>query len=92
MSPKQVSFGVPEHARSAWEQMHAQILETGPTPCAEPSVRDTWTGSAAEQETAARLCLDCPVMQACAHYAVTAPEPSGIWGGMTPAERKRWGG
>lgn len=84
-------FGVPEHARSAWDEMHRQILVAGTTPCADPVTRDAWTGSAGEQELAASLCLDCPVMEACGLYAVTAPEPSGIWGGMTPAERKRWG-
>lgn len=84
------AFAVPAHARPAWDRMHEQIDRAGSTPCADPGIRDAWTGTATEQATAARLCLDCPVMEACARYAVTAPETFGIWGGMTVAERKRW--
>lgn len=84
-------FAVPEHARSAWDRLHAQILATGETPCAGPD-RDNWTGTAAQQARAAAACFDCPVLDACAHYAVTASEASGVWGGMGPAERSRWAG
>lgn len=84
-------FAVPAHAVSAWEQLHAQILETGSTPCAGPN-RDDWTGTAAQQARATDRCMDCPVLDACALYAVTAEETGGVWGGMGPAERDRWAG
>lgn len=90
MSPKQVAFGVPSHALGAWAELHEQITRTGPTPCAGPD-RDDWLGNPTQQARAADGCMDCPVMEACGLYAVTAPEQSGIWGGMTPAERKGWG-
>lgn len=84
-------FAVPAHAVSAWDQLHAQILETGSTPCAGPD-RDNWTGTPAQQVRAARACYDCRALEQCALYAVTAPEPGGVWGGMGPAERDRWAG
>lgn len=84
-------FAVPEHAIPAWEALHAQIMHTGPTPCAGAN-RDDWTGTAAQQARAADRCFDCPVFDACAHYAVTASETSGVWGVMPPAERDRWAG
>lgn len=85
------TFQVPDHAQAAWNLLHARILATGPTPCAGPD-RNDWLGTAQQQARAARACFDCPVLEACTHYAITAPEPEGVWGGLTPAERKRWGG
>lgn len=38
-------------------------------------------------ERAADQCLDCPVLAACAAYAVGVQEPAGVWGGTVPAER-----
>ena len=34
------------------------------------------------------LCGMCPVKKECLIYAVVAIEPFGIWGGLSPAERK----
>lgn len=79
-----VLLGVPEHARSEWEQLMSSIRV--PTPCAANP--DGWNSSAAEAEIAARLCLDCPVMTACAAYARAAGEREGTWGGLTAAERR----
>lgn len=84
-------FAVPDHARPAWDELHAQILATGPTPCAGAD-RNDWLGTAKQQARAARACFDCRALEACALYAVTAPEPEGVWGGMSPAERNRWSG
>ena len=43
----------------------------------------------AEQERAAkRICGRCLVRQSCLTWALTAPEADGIWGGMTPTERR----
>jgi WhiB family redox-sensing transcriptional regulator len=36
---------------------------------------------------ARRICAMCPVRGQCLAYAVTADEPSGIWGGLDPRER-----
>lgn len=79
-------FSVPAHARPAWDELHAQIIRTGTTPCAGPD-RDLWIGTQAEQHIAADRCLDCPVMTACATYAATAHEREGTWGGLTARQR-----
>lgn len=82
------SFAVPTHARPAWDELHERITSTGPTPCSGAD-RDDWLGTPAQQDRAARACFDCRALEQCALYAVTAPEPEGVWGGLTPAERKR---
>lgn len=80
-----VLLGVPEHARSEWEQLMSAIRV--PTPCAANP--DAWHGSAAEAEIAARLCLACPAMHPCLTYARTADETEGVWGGLTSRERRK---
>ena len=35
------------------------------------------------------ICRMCPVQDPCAAYAVARPEPYGVWGGLTPADRRR---
>ena len=42
---------------------------------------------AAREEQAKRVCAQCPVLQRCREYAVTAGEPYGVWGGMSAPER-----
>lgn len=82
-----VLLGVPPHALTEWQAL-GEALDASPTPppCAGAD-RDHWTGSNTQQRTAAERCLDCPAMQACAAYALTAREPYGTWGGLTPANR-----
>lgn len=82
-----LSFSVPAHALSAWEQLHAAIARTGPTPCADESIRDLWTGTQAEQTIAADRCLGCAAMTACTTYADAAHEREGTWGGRTARQR-----
>lgn len=38
--------------------------------------------------TAKKICGRCPIASICLAYAVEAREAYGIWGGMTPTERK----
>ena len=44
----------------------------------------------AEITTAKAICQDCPVRQVCLKYALAHNIRSGIWGGMTYRERKRY--
>lgn len=37
---------------------------------------------------AKKVCAKCPVLQSCRDYALARPELTGIWGGLTDAERK----
>ncbi|MDF5751340.1 WhiB family transcriptional regulator [Spongiactinospora sp. TRM90649] len=43
-----------------------------------------------EQEASAKaVCARCQVMDECRAYALRAGEAEGIWGGLTPQERRR---
>ncbi|MEU3602424.1 WhiB family transcriptional regulator [Streptomyces sp. NPDC006798] len=40
------------------------------------------------EEAAKRVCARCPVMVECRDHALLQPEPYGVWGGLTAAERR----
>ncbi|CAM5372947.1 MULTISPECIES: WhiB family transcriptional regulator [Streptomyces] len=42
----------------------------------------------AREEAAKRVCAQCPVMIQCREHALLQPEPYGVWGGLTAAERR----
>ncbi|MBT2489187.1 WhiB family transcriptional regulator [Streptomyces sp. ISL-96] len=42
----------------------------------------------AREEAAKRVCARCPVMVECREHALLQPEPYGVWGGLTAAERR----
>jgi WhiB family transcriptional regulator, redox-sensing transcriptional regulator len=42
----------------------------------------------ADQQVATRICLQCPVRQACLQYAMDRAEPYGVWGGLNERERR----
>ncbi|MEE1774474.1 WhiB family transcriptional regulator [Streptomyces sp. JV185] len=61
------------------------------TPCHDSSlfvhpVRRTPYKSAVTKAKA--LCAQCPIREACADHAIRHGEADGIWGGLTPAERR----
>ena len=35
------------------------------------------------------LCRECPVMKLCAEYALSAHEPTGVWGGFSSSDREK---
>lgn len=41
------------------------------------------------QQRAKDVCRTCPVRDACLQWAIDAGENNGIWGGLTPLQRKR---
>lgn len=41
------------------------------------------------EQQAKAICADCPVREQCLDHAVRTPEQYGVWGGMTPQERRR---
>jgi hypothetical protein len=66
------------------------------TPCASnPDFWDDdlpgvdWESRKVQTEGAKELCLLCPVMMLCAEYALAAKEPTGVWGGLTTADREK---
>jgi WhiB family redox-sensing transcriptional regulator len=47
------------------------------------------TGTAAmDAKLAKKACESCPVLTMCATYAIRHREEDGIWGGMSPNDRK----
>ena len=42
-----------------------------------------------QEQAAKQVCGRCLVRRACLTWALTAPEPDGIWGGTTPPERRQ---
>lgn len=53
--------------------------------------RDTWTTENDPEATdyARNMCLSCPALRACRAYVTEHPEPTGVWAGLTPTERKK---
>lgn len=43
----------------------------------------------ANYKTAKELCAKCPVQNLCLSYALAANEPEGVWGGLSPYERRK---
>jgi WhiB family transcriptional regulator, redox-sensing transcriptional regulator len=39
------------------------------------------------EQKALRICAGCPVRAACREHALSAPEISGVWGGLTEEQR-----
>ncbi|MEV6211071.1 WhiB family transcriptional regulator [Kitasatospora sp. NPDC051914] len=40
------------------------------------------------EERAKQVCARCPVLLECREHALAQPEPYGVWGGLTAAERR----
>jgi WhiB family transcriptional regulator, redox-sensing transcriptional regulator len=40
------------------------------------------------ERRAKQICWSCPVLKACRNYALNEHEPYGIWGALTPSERR----
>jgi WhiB family redox-sensing transcriptional regulator len=53
---------------------------------------DVWYPEIGESKvTAKRMCARCDVIQQCAEYAIKTRQQEGVWGGMSPRERrKKW--
>lgn len=41
-----------------------------------------------KEMVAKTVCAECPFKMKCAEYAIVANEEHGIWGGLTPTERR----
>lgn len=63
-----------------------------PTPCYERYWLYFPEGDAAmirsAEKEAKEVCKECPVIQKCLDYAISANEPEGVWGGLTVEERR----
>lgn len=52
-----------------------------------PSKEPTAARLSREQQ-AKQVCARCPVLLECREHALAQPEPYGVWGGLTAAERR----
>jgi WhiB family transcriptional regulator, redox-sensing transcriptional regulator len=56
---------------------------------------DLWFPSehstAASAVEARKICSRCPILAGCLAYALSRHEPHGVWGGLTTAQRQRYG-
>ena len=65
--------------------------------CAGHPERDWWFPNDPEDGAAraVAICRACPVQAECRNFAITTGQTEGVWGGTTPAERRRlrqpWG-
>jgi len=48
----------------------------------------SYAGYSPEVKQAKAVCFACPASSACLAYALDRVEPEGIWGGLTPQERR----
>jgi len=76
--------------------MRAIVQLADETPCQQnPDYWDDelpgldWETRKAQIAGAKKLCDDCPVKFMCREYAVTAFEPTGVWGGLSTADREK---
>lgn len=88
------------NAQQLYIKLQKEIEEAPVIPPCQTSDPDAWFGAVDPLETfhtatykeAKKLCGMCPVQDTCLAYAMEANEPEGVWGGLTPDERKkmRW--
>lgn len=60
--------------------------------CTETGYGDLWypeRGNPDGYQAAVRTCRTCPLIEACRDYAMTAGEEHGVWGGLTPNDRRK---
>lgn len=78
-------------AADAWLELGDATADLGDrVPCRRDP--DQWWPRGDDDVTAAAAvywCRRCPVVELCRTYALVAREAEGVWGGLTPAERRR---
>lgn len=57
--------------------------------CVSPAVDPEWFFDEQQIILGKAVCETCPLKQACLDWALKSGEPFGIYGGLTPDERKK---
>jgi transcription factor WhiB len=82
-APTWGDFGLTE-SDLAWHE-DAACVDTDP----DSFFPEPGPGISQDIAAAKRVCARCPVRSQCLAYALEHHEPEGIWGGLTPPERRR---
>lgn len=68
------------------------LADRGPAPCQSSPVPQAWDFDGAAGRLlaveATEGCMACPVRGECLLYALASEQRHGIWGGLTPEERR----
>ncbi|MEV0581684.1 WhiB family transcriptional regulator [Nonomuraea sp. NPDC050310] len=67
----------------------ADWLRRGACRSSDPELFFPLAPSRLQEVQAKAVCGRCPVLTECREYALRAGESEGIWGGLTPDERRR---
>jgi WhiB family redox-sensing transcriptional regulator len=78
--PDQLDDDSPWHTGAACRSDEAGLFFA---PSKEPTA-----ARLAREEQAKQVCARCPVLLECREHALAQPEPYGVWGGLTAAERR----
>lgn len=73
------------------EDLTQAVFEAGSVPCQQaPDLffPDGPDQSVSLRKWAVKACMSCPVRRVCLEYSLEHEEEHGIWGGVTPNERK----
>lgn len=60
--------------------------------CAQVDQKSFYPEKGGSTAPAKAVCRRCPVQTACLEYAIANDEPHGVWGGMSPKQRRRLAG
>ena len=64
-------------------------LRRGACKSSDPELFFPLAPSPVQEARAKAVCATCQVLDECRSYALKAGEADGIWGGLTPEERRR---
>lgn len=69
--------------------MNTRIPDWADAACRTMPVSLWYSNRSFEMQEASTICKRCPIRQVCLDYAIEASEEYGIWGGLTPSQRRR---
>jgi WhiB family transcriptional regulator, redox-sensing transcriptional regulator len=81
------------NAERIYLQLAKAIEEADDIPPCQTTDPEIWfsddqEGSGTHYRLAKQLCAECPVADLCLEYSLASEEQFGVWGGLTPRERR----
>lgn len=80
-------------AEQIYMQLAKAIEEADSIPPCQTTDPEIWfsddmEGSGTHYKLAKQLCNECPVQNLCLQFSLVSEEQYGVWGGLTPRERR----